>query len=117
MAAFPLQHILHRLHNTSRLTLVQSIQRLHVFFPNFPSIYLGIALNPAFRITLRERHPPLLQTPTNQDLRHGLIELLSDRDECFIVCFLVADQGTVRFDHNGVLVAVFDYVTLLAPGM
>ncbi len=40
-----------------------------------------------------------------------------EREERGVVGFVVADQGRVGFDDDGVVVAVGDYGALLAPGV
>jgi hypothetical protein len=45
------------------------------------------------------------------------VVLLCDAVQCLIVCLLVANEWTVCFDDDVVLVAVFDGSLLLTPGV
>lgn len=45
------------------------------------------------------------------------LALLADADEGLVMGFLVADEGAVRLDYDGVRGAVLDDFALLAPGV
>jgi len=105
------------LHNRPRTPLIQPIQRLHILPTQLKPIHVRILSDATGRIALRERHPIFLQTVSDQDLRGGFLVGFGEREERGVVGFVVADQGRVGFDDDGVVVAVGDYGALLAPGV
>lgn len=113
----PLALILHRLNDCSLLSLIQLVQQAHILLIQLEIEHVRIGHDSSGRITLRQRYPTLLQTVTDKDLVGILLVLLCHFDQGLVAGFHVANERTVCFDDDVVLVAVIDNVALLAPGM
>ena len=109
--------IRHRLHNRPRLAHIQAIQLLHIPLIQLEPIHILVLLDATRRIALGQRHPALLQTVADQDLRRRDAVFLADADEGGVVGFLRADEGRVGFDDDLVPGAVGGDGSLLAPGV
>jgi hypothetical protein len=87
-----LKRVRHGLHDTPRVPLIQAIQCLHIIFTQLESIDISIGYNPLRSITLRQRHPALLQTVSYQHLGGGFVVLLCQVEQCAVVCLVISHQ-------------------------
>jgi hypothetical protein len=105
------------LHDCALRTLIQTIQLLHVILVKDEAEDVDVAGNAGWCIALRERHESLLQTPSDENLARLLVVRLREAEDGFVVRLLVANEGAVGLDDDVVLLAVFDTIALLAPGV
>ena len=83
--------ILDRLHDSARIPLIQPIQYLDVGALNLPPKNIAVLLDAALRVAFWQRHPVLLQRIADQDLRGGFTVFGRERDEGWVLGFVVAD--------------------------
>lgn len=107
--------VLYSLYNSPSFPLIQTIQLRHIICIKLKAIYIRITNDPRRRIALRQWHESLLQTPPHENLIRSNVVLLAYTGQGLVLCFLVADEWTVRFDDDVVLFAVLYAFALLAP--
>ena len=105
------------LHDGAIFPLVQIIQLTHILLTDLKPIHIRIFLDASRVITLRQRHPVLLQTVPDQNLCGRPLVLLRQRRQRLVVRFVVADERAVGLDDDAVLLAVLVDRALLAPGV
>lgn len=105
----------HSLHDRAFGTLIETIQRSHVFFAQREVVDIRVTLNSARCVTLWQRNPSLLDTVADENLTRVLLVLFRQRFECLIVSLLVTNKWAIRLDYDLVGIAVVDYLALLAP--
>lgn len=66
------------LDDSTLCALIKIIQGLHVFLTEVKVVYICVALDPAGRITLWQRHPALLQAVSDENLSSAFVVSLGD---------------------------------------
>jgi hypothetical protein len=97
--------------------LVQSIESRHILVGDVKAKNIPILRYPLWIVALGQRHPVLLQTISDQDLRGRLVIFLRELEQSRVVGLVVPDQRALRLDDDLVLLAILDNLPLLTPGM
>lgn len=105
------------LHESALLRLIQPVQLGHVVVVELEAVEVGVAGDSGWCVALGQRDEASLQTPAYEHLGVAHVVLLCNGVQCLVLCLLVADERAVCFDDDVVLLAVFDGVLLLAPGV
>jgi hypothetical protein len=103
------------LHQRAIGTLIQLIQLLHILLIKLEPVDISIAHDALRRVALRQRDPPLLQAPADEDLVRTDAVFLADGEERRVLGLLVAHQRAVCLHDDVVLLAEVDELALLAP--
>lgn len=109
--------IINRLHDRTLGTLVQAVQLLHILAIQLKAVNVGVTLDSARGVALRQRHPVLLQAIPDEHLSGALTVLLGDGVEGLVLGLLVADEWTICFYDDALLLTVGYSLALLVPGV